>query len=55
MLSILNKLGFDEDFDVIDYIFGGKFTKIKLNYYTFDDQKYLNDNDKEQVKNMFMA
>lgn len=55
MLSILNKLGFDEDFDIIDYIFGGKFTNIKINYYSFENQKYLNDNDKEQVKNMFMA
>lgn len=55
MLSILNKLGFDEDFDVIDYIFGGKFTNVKLNYYTYDNQKYLSNSDKEQVKNMIIA
>lgn len=42
---------FDDNFD----IYGGKFTNIKLNYYTYNNQKYLSNDDKEQIKNMIIA
>lgn len=56
MLNILNKLTFRNKLtmnDIIDNIFDGTFKNISLTYLTYQNQKYLNENDKEQVKNMF--
>ena len=52
MLDFLNKLNTQEE-DIIDYLFGGHFKTIPMQYGYIDDQKYMSENEKEELKAMF--
>ena len=52
MLNYLSKIHTDEE-NIIDYLFGGEFKYIPMKYYHIDGQKYVNDTDEEELKEMF--
>ncbi len=52
MLSFLSKLDTNEE-NIIDYIFSGSFKMIKMKYNYIDDQKYVNDSDKNELEEKF--
>lgn len=52
MLDFLSKLNTQEE-DIVDYLFGGKFIIYSINYFSIDNQKYINETDKQELEKMF--
>ena len=52
MLDFLSKLNTQEE-DIVDYLFGGKFIIFPINYFSIDNQKYINETDKQELEKMF--
>ena len=52
MLDFLNKLNTQEE-DIVEYLFGGHFKTIPMQYSYIDDQKYMSESEKEELKSMF--
>ena len=52
MLDFLSKLNIQEE-DIVDYLFGGKFIIFPINYFSINNQKYINETDKQELEKMF--